>query len=84
MRRWMDGEPNYTCPIIDEAIEKMEDVRKANDGLREWGRGNAERAEQLEEEVSDLEQKVGELEALVEELRAEISSLEMKLENRVT
>lgn len=60
-----NGEPDYTCPMIDDEIKRhnamMEDIRSANDKLRDWGREGWERAKDLEDEVADLKEEIATL-----------------------
>ena len=54
----------YWC---EQAETELENLRKANEALRDWGNEEAEKVDELENRVSDLE-------AEIEELKEELSS----------
>lgn len=60
--RNIPDEPLPTCPDINAAISHMEDVRKANEQLRDCVAYWKERAEEAEAEVEELEKKIIQLE----------------------
>ena len=39
----------------EELIDKMEELRSANEQLRDWGAKGWEKVEELEEEIADME-----------------------------
>lgn len=71
----------YTCPAIDSVISKaeniigdaqtittvIEDLRKANEQLREWGT-------EMEELAADRQKEIDYLESTISDLKAELSS----------
>lgn len=65
--------PPETCPTIDEAIGLMEDVRKANQALRENAEHYMELAETLEFDLSEAERDVQRLEEEVAGLKEELN-----------
>lgn len=93
----------YTCPAIDEVIstvadairelesveDKMEDLRKANASLREWGEEQEDRADdteaqaeeikELRDQVENLEEELDEKDTLLARKDAEIESLTERL-----
>lgn len=71
-----DEPTGYTCPDIDWVIEKMEELRKANEMLRTWGNELADKCKGLDEEVEDLQKENQELDSQVERLQNEIEGLE--------
>jgi predicted nuclease with TOPRIM domain len=64
---------------LKDYINKLEQVRSANDLLRGWGNGLYEQNEKLEEEKSDMENKLSRMENEIYDLRKEIASLEKEL-----
>lgn len=81
------GEPPYTCPLIDAAIENakdhLEEIRSANEELRDWGAGLCSELDEAEKEIAKLEDQVAELEtdkgcleATIKELERDIARLE--------
>lgn len=53
---------------MDCAIDAFEDLRKANDTLRSWGKEMEEEAETLQVQVDELKETIGKLEEQIEEL----------------
>lgn len=84
------NEPAYTCPIIDKclgfigdaetalshATDCLEEVRSANEELRNWGRYYESEFETKCDEYATLEAEHNEALELIETLKAEIAELE--------
>jgi hypothetical protein len=69
-----DREPvAYTCPDIDKLIAIAEELRKDNESLRDWGREEAEKVDELEARIQALEEQVSDLH---EQLTAAQAALE--------
>jgi predicted nuclease with TOPRIM domain len=69
--------PGYTCSEIDSVIELMEDLRKANEALREWCAYYEERVAEVETERDNLEENLeGKLDALEDKIEALTEELE--------
>lgn len=79
-------EPDYTCSTIDAAIDAMEEVRRVNVELREWGGNIAESAQSeiddLNSEIEKQDNEIEDLENTISDLRSEISDLKAKLANK--
>jgi hypothetical protein len=54
--------PDNTCPIIDEAQKKMEDLRDQNEALRDVGKFWRATSIRLLEECCDLNRYIKEIE----------------------
>ena len=61
---------------IKDAIDLMEEIRFANDKLRDWGEGLLEEKEDLEKNVDNLEWEVKKLNDQIEYLQLEIKQAE--------
>lgn len=66
---------SHTCPLIDNAIAALEDVRSANIELRDFGNEKAEEVLELELTISARDSKIDELEYEIRDLKSEIESL---------
>lgn len=73
--RRIDSLPGSTCPDLDNIIELVESVRKANQALREA----AETGQDLEDELDKAEERIKELECEVEDLLSEVEELEQRI-----
>lgn len=66
----------YTCPDIDGIIETLEELRESNQKLREWGRDEADRVDELETERDALREEVEELKSELKAANARITEME--------
>lgn len=57
---------------------RMEEIREANDSLRQWGNEWCEEAEDFEKKNDDLSEQVSNLEAQLNDAQEEINQLESK------
>ena len=48
----------HTCPDIDSIIAMLEKLRQSNATLRDWGFDEANRVDELEEELSDKDKEI--------------------------
>jgi len=80
----------HTCPQIDDVIERLnnvvsetsrdlEDLRKANDMLRQWGIEEAEKVDELDNENDKLRKEIKDLETDIENYKYEIKELEKQI-----
>jgi hypothetical protein len=76
-------EPDYSCPMIDSAIEEIEKARKIHDKLREWGKWWQEPYDDLQKEMNTaLEEKNDYIDLLKErivELEKELSYVKLSV-----
>lgn len=76
-------EPDYSCPMIDSAIEEIEKARKIHDKLREWGKWWQESYDDLQKEMNAaLEEKNDYIDLLKErivELEKELSYVKLSV-----
>lgn len=92
MRR-APGPIGYTCPDIDDVISgiqdaekalhglvnRLENLREANETLRIWGSEKEEELEKCESDLNEANDKISELENEIKELKAEIVDLKIQL-----
>lgn len=60
-------------------VQIMEDIRKANETLREWGNDEHNEKESLEKERNELIDKVDDLEKEISQLKDELESLKQEV-----
>lgn len=72
---------NDAMKSLEGLEDIMEDIRKANSGLRDYGDEQYQRVEKLENEVSDLESEISELKSKIEDLESVIKDLEQEQNN---
>jgi predicted nucleic acid-binding Zn-ribbon protein len=66
----------YTCPDIDNLIERLEELRNDNDQLRAWGAEEATRVDELEQELEAAQEQVSDLQSELEAANARITEME--------
>lgn len=72
-----DREPiGYTCPDIDKLIAIAEELRKDNESLRDWGREEAEKVDELEARIEELEEQLNDLQLQLDEAQAALKETE--------
>jgi hypothetical protein len=68
------NQPSYTCPDIDKIISMLEELRKDNAALREYGEWWEEHDEETERnkdiEIEDLHRQISELEQKLAEFNS--------------
>ena len=62
------------------AKEHLEEIRKMNSELREWGNEKHNLCDEYEDTISDLERKVRELESDLDDCQKEVSDLQKELD----
>lgn len=79
-------EPNYTCPLIDSAIESsneaistLEEIRDSNEELRRYGNYWEQAYTEMEDERDILRDEVADLEKQISFLTREVESLQEEL-----
>tara|TARA_R100000742_G_C4263760_1_gene81631 strand:+ start:273 stop:491 length:219 start_codon:yes stop_codon:yes gene_type:complete len=55
--------PNPTCPLIDKAQRRLEDLRDQNEALRDVGKYWKQKSEELLEELCNSNEYISQLEA---------------------
>jgi predicted nuclease with TOPRIM domain len=61
--------------------EAMEEIRSANEQLRDWGHEEEENVKEAERELSNCEDKLGDVEQALQEREEEIRDLQTELSN---
>ena len=67
-----------TCPQIDAIISHMEELRKANAKLREWGAELYDEKEQLESDLEEAKDTSSELHDELDSLREELKEAQQQ------
>jgi len=62
------------------ALEVLEEIRNANEGLREWGEENANEIEKLNDEIDDKKYIISSFENEIDELNDKIKDLENEID----
>jgi len=64
----------YTCPDIDKLIAIAEELRVDNESLRDWGREEADKVDELEAKIEALEEQLSDLQQQLTEAQAALEN----------
>lgn len=71
---------NNVESIVNDVVSKLEELRRSNDTLRQWGIDEASRADELEEMLDDVESKYSDECSENAALKQKIKELENEVE----
>ena len=75
---YRDAPVSETCPDIDKVISMLEELRSANQKLREWGSDLYDKAQQLESDLDEAKDTISDLQSEVDSLNEELKEVATK------
>lgn len=71
----------HTCPDIDSLISQLENLRRCNDELRQWGISEAKNVDELESRLEESQEENNTLNEENDLLEKKVNDLEIKLQS---